>query len=94
MPSPTEFVAHNRSEQEIADELGVDWLIYQELDDLIAACRRGNRDINQYDTSVFNGEYVTGDIDQDYLDKLDQRRNDSSKNKQILKGEETLGIGS
>ncbi|MFK5894776.1 MAG: amidophosphoribosyltransferase [Pseudomonadota bacterium] len=93
MPSPTEFVAHNSSEQEIADKLGVDWLIYQDLEDLIEACHRGNRDINHYDTSVFSGEYVTGDIDQAYLDKLDKRRNDSIKNTQILKEEETLGIG-
>jgi amidophosphoribosyltransferase len=93
MPSPKEFVAHNRSEQEIADEIGVDWLIYQDLEDLIATCHRGNRDIDKYDTSVFNGEYVTGDIDQAYLNKLDQRRNDSNKNDQQHREEETLGIG-
>lgn len=92
MPSPKEFVAHNRNEQEVADEIGVDWLIYQDLDDLIESCSRGNRDIEQYDASVFNGEYVTGDIDQSYLKQLDQRRNDSSKNEQQLKEEETLGI--
>jgi len=93
MPSPKEFVAHDRSEQEIADELGVDWLIYQDLDDLIETCYRGNRDIQKYDTSVFNGEYVTGDIDQNYLNRLEQRRNDSSKNQYNLE-DETLGIGS
>jgi amidophosphoribosyltransferase len=92
MPSPNEFIAHNRTEQEIADELGVDWLIYQDLDDLIEACHRGNKEIKDYDVSVFNGKYVTGDIDQTYLDKLDKRRNDASKDSELQKDEETLGI--
>ncbi|MFK5985838.1 MAG: amidophosphoribosyltransferase [Pseudomonadota bacterium] len=93
MPSSQELVAYNRSEQEIADEIGVDWLIYQDLDDLIEACHRGNRDISKFDVSVFNGEYVTGDIDDEYLDKLNQRRKDCNKEKQLQSEEETLGIG-
>ncbi len=93
MPSPTEFIAHGRSEPEIADELGADWLIYQDLEDLIEACHRGNSLISEYDTSIFSGAYVTGDIDQYYLEKLDKLRNDNCKNKQIFKEEETLGIG-
>jgi len=91
MPSPKEFVAHERSEEEIAKQIGVDWLIYQDMEDLIACCHRGNKNITEFDTSVFNGNYVTGDIDQEYLHKLDQRRNDCSKNN-LLKDNETLDM--
>jgi amidophosphoribosyltransferase len=60
-------------------ELGCDWLIYQDLPDLIAAVQRGNPDIQQFDTSCFDGNYVTGDIDQDYLERLSHHRNDGAK---------------
>ena len=46
---------------------------------LVEAVGLGNQDITQFDTSVFNGEYVTGDIDQQYLDFLDGLRNDDAK---------------
>ncbi len=92
MPSPEEFVAYHRTEQEIADEIGVDWLIYQDLDDLIKACQHGNRNITKFDTSVFNGEYVTGDIDSEYLENLNKRRSDVNKNKALYRDDETLGI--
>ncbi len=92
MPSPTEFVAYNRSNKEIAKELGVDWLIYQDLADLIKAARRGNKSIKKFDASVFNGKYVTDDIDQLYLESIDKRRNDLAKQGELLKENEILGI--
>jgi len=92
MPTPTEFVAYERSNKEIAREIGVDWLIYQDLDDLIKAARRGNQSIKKFEASVFDGDYVTGDIDQAYLDAIDQQRNDLAKQEQLTKGNEILGI--
>jgi len=92
MPSPEEFVAYNKTEEEIAKAIGVDWLIYQDLDDLIASCVRGNKKITHYDTSVFNGEYVTGDVNEAYLQRLDSRRNDKSKQARFHKNVEILGI--
>ncbi len=92
MPSPTEFVAHQRSSEEIAQEIGADWLIYQDLEDLIQSCHRGNKQIEQFDCSVFNGEYVTGDIDQNYLDDIDQRRNDNAMQSSLDKENEILDI--
>lgn len=92
MPSPNEFVAHNRSVEEIAQEIGVDWLIYQDLNDLIAACHRGNKNIENFDCSVFDGQYITDDIDQNYLDAIDQRRNDNAKKNKLERGNEILGI--
>jgi amidophosphoribosyltransferase len=78
MPSPDEFVAHERNVKQIADELGVDWLIYQELDDLIDAVDE-DKQIASFDTSCFDGEYITGDIDASYLYYIDALRNDHSK---------------
>ena len=79
MPSASELVGFNRSDEEIARAIGADWLVYQDLDDLIAAARKGNPMVKQFDTSVFNGDYVTGDVTQDYLDRIDTQRNDSSQ---------------
>jgi amidophosphoribosyltransferase len=80
MPSPHEFVAHNRDVDTIAAELGVDKLIYQDLADLVAAINKKS-DVERFDTSCFDGEYITGDIDADYLYYIDALRNDSSKHK-------------
>lgn len=82
MPSAEELIAHNRSEQEIAELIGADWLVYQELDDLLASSREGNPTVENYDCSVFNGEYVTGDIDEAYLARLNAARNDASMTQQ------------
>ncbi len=78
MPSPHEFVAHERNVEQIGAELGVDWLVYQDLEDLIAAVNKRS-DIERFDTSCFSGDYITGDIDASYLYYIDALRNDSSK---------------
>ena len=79
MPAAHELVAHNRSEAEIAEYIGADWLIYQDLDDLIDAVQKGNRRIESFDCSCFNGNYVTKTVGEDYLDKISHLRNDSAK---------------
>jgi amidophosphoribosyltransferase len=56
-----------------------DWLIYQDLEDLIQAAQVGNEDIKQFECSIFNGKYVTDDIDDNYLKNLEDARNDKSK---------------
>lgn len=78
MPSPEEFVAHDRNVKQISDELGVDWLIYQDLDDLIDAVN-DQKNIESFDSSCFDGQYITGDIDASYLYYIDALRNDNSK---------------
>lgn len=78
MPSPSEFVAHNRNVEQIAEELGVDWLIYQDLQDLVEAINKKS-DVKRFDTSCFDGDYITGDIDETYLYYIDALRNDLSK---------------
>ena len=79
MPSVNELIAHGRDNEAICKQIGADALIFQTLDDLVDAVGCGNPDITQFETSVFNGEYVTGDIDQNYLDYLESMRNDDAK---------------
>lgn len=91
MPAKEEFIANNRSTEEIAREIGADWLIYQDLDDLIQSCVEGSKtEARAFDCSVFTGEYVTGDVDDAYFAHLSELRNDASKGK--LADMENVGI--
>ena len=79
MPTPNEFVAYNRTEEQVREFIGADALIYQRIDDLVSSAREGNAAIKQFDCSVFDGNYVTGDIDEAYLDRLSLQRSDKMK---------------
>lgn len=79
MPSATELIAHGRDADAICKQIGADALIFQTLEDLVEAVGLGNPEITQFETSVFNGQYVTGDINQEYLDYLESMRNDDAK---------------
>jgi amidophosphoribosyltransferase len=76
MPAASELVAAGRDVAQIATAIGADWLIYQDLEDLVQACRHDNASITGFDTSCFSGEYVTGDVTPEYLARLQQERND------------------
>src|SRR6187397_159534 len=73
MPAASELVAHGRSEEEVQELIGCDWLVYQDLDDLIAAVAEGNPELTRFDTSCFSGEYVTG-VDEFYLGEIAELR--------------------
>jgi amidophosphoribosyltransferase len=80
MPSKEELIGHGRNEEEIAAAIGADRLFYQDLEDLIeAVLYKKSKMVGRFDTSVFNGEYVTGDVDEAYLQKLEDSRRDSVK---------------
>jgi len=79
MPAADELIGHGRDEQQIAEAIGADRLFYQDLDDLIEAVRKKAPDITRFDTSVFNGDYVTGDIDKTYLEHIEAMRNDDAR---------------
>ena len=79
MAATTELVAHNRTEEEIETFIGADWLVYQSLEDLIDAAQQGNKTIKQFECSIFDGKYVTADVDEIYLRKLEDNRNDRTK---------------
>ncbi len=79
MPSANELVAHDRSVEEVGQVIGADWLVYQSIEDLIASAREGNPSISRFECSVFDGKYVTGDIDEVYLERLSLHRSDKMK---------------
>lgn len=81
MPSPNELIAYGREVDEISQLINADGLIYQDLADLVEAVKEENPSISRFETSVFDGNYVTGDIDQGYLDHVDSLRNEGAKNK-------------
>ena len=78
MPAPSELIANGRTEAEVEKLLGADWLIYQDLEDLVEAVSEGNENLTTFDTSCFSGEYVTG-LDHDYLGKIAAARSDVAK---------------
>ena len=79
MPSANELIAYGRDVDDICDLIGADKLIFQDIEDLVSAVRTHNPKISTFDTSVFDGNYVTNDINNDYLEKLDALRNNSTK---------------
>ena len=73
------IVRPETAEKEVEKLIGADWLVYQNLSDLIDSAREGNPHITSYECSVFDGKYVTGDVDEIYLKRLETTRNDSAK---------------
>jgi amidophosphoribosyltransferase len=77
MPTRHELIATGRDDEEICREIGADHLVYQELDSLIKDVRRVNPLISQYETSCFDGRYITGDVTPEYLAVLEAQRSGS-----------------
>jgi amidophosphoribosyltransferase len=92
MPSPDELIAHGRTEEEVCREIGADWLVFQDLGDLIEAIKKGNNVINSFDASVFTGDYVTGDIGDDYLNDLQASRSDAAKHGRRKRDDEVIDL--
>ena len=82
MPTVNELIAYNRSVEEIAELIGVDRLIFQDLTDLTQSVRQENPNIKHFDASVFTGEYITGNVSKAYLDNIAFARNDQAKQQQ------------
>jgi amidophosphoribosyltransferase len=76
MPAAAELVAHGRTQEQVREFIGADRLLYQELDDLVAAVAEGNENLQSFDTSCFSGEYVTG-VEPAYLSELEFARSDA-----------------
>jgi len=80
MPSRHELIAFNKSDKDICKEIGADRLIYQDLDELKKNIIQESKDLKTFDCSCFDGVYVTGGIDENYLNKLESLRSDNIKN--------------
>ncbi len=83
MPSANELIAYGREIEQISDLIRADGLIFQDLTDLIDAVRELNPDIKRFETSVFDGKYITGDVDNAYLQRIDNMRNEGTKNEGV-----------
>jgi len=79
MPARSELIANGKSVEQLAKEIGADELIFQDLQDLKDAIREAAPGLTEFDASVFDGIYVTGDISEEYLDTLERKRNDAAK---------------
>jgi amidophosphoribosyltransferase len=80
MPSANELIAYGREIEQISNLIRADGLIFQDLNDLVDAVRELNPEIKRFETSVFDGKYITGDVDNAYLQRIDNMRNEESKN--------------
>jgi amidophosphoribosyltransferase len=84
MPAAHELIAHGRTNEQIRVSIGADWLVYQDLADLKEATQTKKSDVHDFDCSVFDGCYITGDVDQAYLDALEAMRADGEKSRSIV----------
>jgi amidophosphoribosyltransferase len=75
MPTRKELVAYGATEDEVGKIIGADRIFYQDLSDLVLSAKEGNPAITDFDTSCFDGKYITGDVDEKYLQKLESVRN-------------------
>jgi len=83
MPSRKELVAYGRDDDAIASAIGADLVIFQTLPDLIESVRHLNTTISDFDCSVFTGEYVTGGVDEAYLQHIEGLRADNTRAKTL-----------
>ncbi|WP_165008220.1 amidophosphoribosyltransferase [Neisseria yangbaofengii] len=72
MPTREELIANGRTPAEIAQEISADGIVFQDLNDLEAVVKALNPKIEGFDSSCFNGIYLTGDIDEAYLQRLSE----------------------
>ena len=86
MPAANELIAHGRSANEVAADIGADWLVYQDLDALILCSKEGNPEVDGFESSVFDGQYLAGDISDNYLKLVESARADGASGRGPLFG--------
>ena len=74
MPSKKDFIANQLNKEEIRKLINADALFYQDLESLIDAAREGNPKIKKFCSACFDGNYVTGDITEEMLEKVECSR--------------------
>jgi amidophosphoribosyltransferase len=93
MPASDELIAHERSEEAVGWAIGSDWLLYQSLEDLIEAVRAGNTALSEFEGCCFTGEYITGDVNRDYLEQLELVRGENGGGGEGSRGGELEDVG-
>lgn len=92
MPSRKELVAYGRDEASIAKAIGADFVIFQTLPDLVESVRRLNTNITTFDCSVFTGDYVTGGVDENYLEEIESLRSEKNCFKSDTNGLQSMSM--
>ncbi len=92
MPAARELIAHGRNAQQVAEMIGADRLIYQDLSALYEAAKEGNSSIERFEDSVFTGDYITGGVTPEYLVKLEKHRGDKMKQAQALNSAQIVEV--
>ena len=92
MPTRDELIANDRTVDEVAAAIGADWMIFQDLDDLIEAVKKGNNELKEFDCSVFTGEYICGGVSSDYLQHLEAMRSDGAKQERRTANKEIIEL--
>ena len=92
MPTLNELIAYKKNDNEISNEIGADGLVYQSLEDLKSNIIHENSDLKNFDCSCFDGKYITGDIDEIYLTKIESRRTENSIKERSSNSSEQLDL--
>ncbi|MHC5210978.1 MAG: amidophosphoribosyltransferase [Planctomycetota bacterium] len=74
MSTKNEFIAKDRTPEQVAEAIGADGVVYQTLENLEAAVRDGNENIRQTCSACFSGVYPTGDVTEEQLARIEAER--------------------
>jgi amidophosphoribosyltransferase len=74
MPTRSELIAHERSDEEICRSIGADGLVYQSIEQMKQAVTDLNPRLTRFEASCFDGQYVAGRISQQFLDEIEHAR--------------------
>ena len=83
MSTKNEFVARDRNAEQIAKEIGADGVVYQTLENLVAAVTEGNPEIKSTCNACFSGHYPTGDVDDASLRRIEAERTHAAEEARI-----------
>ena len=75
MPTREELISYRRNAEQVAAEIGADGVVFQDLADLKDVVLKLNPQIEGFDSSCFDGRYITGDVDEAYLQRLSDDKN-------------------
>lgn len=92
IPNAKELIAHDHSVDQIAKIIGADWLVFQDLQDVVdainEAAKSPNDRVERFEDSIFTGDYITGNVTQSYLDYIADTRSDKAKEKNRITSED------
>ncbi len=92
MPTRAELIGNGRTDEEVAEAIGADAVIYQDLADLVEDVRACNPAIERFDCSCFDGNYITGDVSADYLASIEAALADGESHTRLSSYQLDLGL--